>query len=209
MKEKIHYLIEALLAIAVIILFVFQFSDNRKSSNAGIAASESSGGTMSEFMPIAYVDIDSLMSNYTYSIDLNEQLTKKYENSQANMTERARKLQSEAADFQRKAETNAFLTQERAQSEYDRIMKKQEDLRAYEAQIAQEFNEETVRMSEELRNSIILQLREYNKDKKYQIVYGKRNDNILYADNAYNITAEVIEYLNKHYAVSPVIKPGE
>ena len=38
MKEKLHYAIEAVLAVAVIILFVFQFSDNKKSSEIGRAS---------------------------------------------------------------------------------------------------------------------------------------------------------------------------
>jgi outer membrane protein len=42
-------------------------------------------------------------------------------------------------------------------------------------------------------------LREFNKAKGYQVIYGKKNDNILFADNVYDITGEVIEYLNKLY----------
>ncbi|MDR2916469.1 MAG: OmpH family outer membrane protein [Tannerella sp.] len=207
MKEKLHYAIEAVLAVAVVILFVLQFSGNKKLSDADAVVSED--GASENVMPMAYIDVDSLMSNYTYSVDLNEQITKKYENSRANLTERMRKLQSEAADFQRKYETGAFLSQERAQSEYQRVMKKQEDLQKLEAQLSQELGEEQFRMNEELRKTIIAQLREFNKGKGYQLVYGKMNDNILYADDVYNITGEVVEYLNRKYASSPVIKPSE
>lgn len=208
MKEKIHYAIEAVLAVAVVILFVLQFSGSKKSSNTDATVSE--GGAMSgEVMPMAYIDVDSLMSNYTYSIDLNEQITKKFENSRANLTERLRKLQAEAAEFQRKYETNAFLTRERAESEAQRLQKKQEDYQGLEAKLSQELNEEQFRMNEELRNTIITQLREFNKGKGYQLVYGKINDNILYADDVYNITSEVIEFLNKQYAASPTVKPSE
>ena len=208
MKEKLHYAIEAVLVVAVIILFVFQFSDNKKSSKADNAISEGKGES-GETMPIAYIDVDSLMSNYTYSIDLNEQLTKKAENSRVNLATRMRRVETELAEFQRKYEANAFLSQDRAKSEYDRIMKLQEDLRVYEAQITQEFNEEQFRVSEELRKTIISQLREYNKSKGYHIVYGKMNDNILYSDDVYNITADVIDFFNKNHATSPAAKTNE
>jgi len=208
MKEKLHYAIEAVLAVAVIILFVLQFSNNKKSSNADTAVSEGMAAS-GEFMPIAYIDIDSLMFNYTYSIDLNEQMVKRAENSQANLTERGRKFQTEVAEFQRKVDTNAFLSRERAESEQQRLMKKREELQNLEAQLSQEFSEEQFRINNDLRKTIIAQLREYNKSKKFQIIYGKMNDNILYSDEAYNITLEVIEYLNKQYAVSPVVKPNE
>lgn len=207
MKEKIHYAIEAVLVVAVIILFVLQFTGSTK--NAGSTAVVGSDVSSDGKMPIAFIDIDSLMSNYTYSIDLNEQMAKKVENSQANLTEKTRKFQSELAEFQRKVETGSFLSRERAESEQQRLIKRQEDLRVLEAELSQELGQEQFRMHEELRNTIIQQLREYNKDKGYQLVYGKINDNILYADDAYNITAAVIDFLNRQYEASPTSKPTE
>ncbi|MDR2916468.1 MAG: OmpH family outer membrane protein [Tannerella sp.] len=208
MKEKIHYAIEAVLAIAVVILFVFQFSGNKKPSDANAVVSKD-GATSISTMPIAYIELDSLMSTYTYSIDLNEQMTKKFENSRANLTEKWRNFQAEASDFQRKIEAKAFLSQERAEAESQRLVKKQEDLQNLEAKLSQEFDDERYRMNEDLRKTIITQLREFNTGKGYQLVYGKMNDNILYADDAYDITAEVIEYLNRRYSSSPAVKPGE
>lgn len=208
MKEKIHYVIEAVLVVAVIILFVFQFSGNKNDSTVS-ATTSAGGGSAEEKMPIAYVDLDSLMTSYMYSIDLNEQMAKKVENSRANLTEKTRKLQTEAAEFQKKYETGSFLSRERAESEHQRLMKKEEELRLLEAQLTQDLGAEQVQMHEDLRKTIITHLREYNKDKKFQLIQGKMNDNILYADDAYDITGEVIEFLNRKYAASPVTKPSE
>ena len=72
--------------------------------------------------------------------------------------------------------------------------------------MAQEFDEERFRMSEELRLTIIAQLLEYNKSKEYQVIFGKRNDNILFAAESFNITAEIIEFLNRQYTASPATK---
>ncbi|MDR2776159.1 MAG: OmpH family outer membrane protein [Tannerella sp.] len=208
MKEKIHYVIEAVLGVAIIVLFVMQFSGNKKSASSDATVTDDalmSGGTM----PIAFIDVDSLMASYTYSIDLNEQITKKYENSRANLTEKLRKLQSDAADFQRKVETGSFISRERAETEHQRLMKKDQDLQELQAQMSRDLGEEQLRMNEELRRTIILQLREFNKGKEYQIIYGKMNDNILYADDAYNITGEVIDFLNRKHALSPAAKTDE
>ncbi|MCX6307331.1 MAG: OmpH family outer membrane protein [Bacteroidia bacterium] len=55
-------------------------------------------------------------------------------------------------------------------------------------------------MNEQLRDSIYKFLQEYNKDKKYQMILSNTmNDNIMVADNAYNITNEVVEMLNSKY----------
>ena len=41
---------------------------------------------------------------------------------------------------------------------------------------------------------------EFNKDKGYQIIYSNTgSDNILFADDKYDITKEVTEFLNKKY----------
>ena len=200
MKEKIHYVIEAVLAVAVIILFVFQFSGDKKPATANVSESEISFG---DVMPVAYIDIDSLMSNYTFSIDLNELLMKKYENSQAVLTERARKLQADAENFQRKLQTGSFLSEERAIQDRDRLMKAEEDYRAYEQKLALEFEEERLNVNEELRKAVISILSEFNKENKYHIIYGRKNDNILYANDSYNVTAEAIKFFNMKYMASP------
>jgi outer membrane protein len=207
MKEKVHYVIEAVLSVAVLILFILQFSGGKKSIVTDVAVPDDNvaGSTML----IAYIDVDSLMSNYVYSIDLNEQITKKYENSRASLTEKLRKLQSDAADFQRKAETGAFLSRESMETQQQRLMQRDQDLQQLQAQMSQELSEEQMRMNEELRKTIITLLTEFNKSKGYHIVYGKINDNILYADDAYNITGEVIDFLNSRYASSPAAKTDE
>ena len=201
MKEKIHYVIEAVLIVAVIILFVFQFSGNKNYSTGNTSVgSEVSFG---EAMPIAYINVDSLIENYTYSTDLNEQLTRMYENSQATLVERGRKLQTEMENFRSKAQTGSFLSQERAELEEARIIKLREEFQNLEQKLTQDFNNEQIRVNTEIRNTIITNLREFNKDKKFHVIYGKMGDNILYADEAYNITDEAIKFLNMKYVASP------
>ena len=207
MKEKIHYLVEAALAVAVIILFVLYFLGKNNTSKTQEAVSDNE--VASEFMSIAYVDLESLMNTYTYSIDLNEQITKKFENSRAKLAEQERRWQSDAADFQRKIETNSFLSRERAEADQQRLLKKQEELQQLAAQYDQELVEYRYRITETLREVIITQLQEYNKNKGYHVIYGKMQDNILYANEAYNITAEVIDFLNRHYAATPSLKPTD
>ncbi|MDR1814776.1 MAG: OmpH family outer membrane protein [Tannerella sp.] len=205
MKDKIHYIIETALFIAVVVLFVIAFSGKGKSSAVDDKATE--GLIEEQPLKMAYIDIDSLMTNYTYSIDLNEQIAKKYENSRANLTERMRRLQADADEFKRKYETGSFLSAERAQAEQQRILKKQDELQKYEQEISQDLAAEQNRLNQDLRNTIITQLKLYNRNKNYKIIYGKLNDNILYADDSFNITAEVIDFLNKQHQASPLAKP--
>ena len=196
--KNINYIINGVLALAVVILFVLQFTGKKES---GVTKTFTAEESASGLLPIAYVNVDSLLLNYNYSKDLNEIIIKKQENSRASVNQKLRALQTEMQDFQRKVENNAFLTRERAEQEQARLMKKQQELQDFDNRLAQELVSEQQRLNEQLRDTLVSQLRVYNKDKGYQVILSNTmGDNILLAGDAYDITKEVIEYLNKNYA---------
>jgi len=207
MREKIHYAIEAALALAVIVLFVFHFTADKKSPETNMTFINEESET--EIMKVAFIDTDSLLYNYSYAIDLNEQLMKYIESSQAKITAEERKWMAEAQDYQLKLENHSFLAPERQQMAEQSLMKKREDLQKMAEELNQEFSQRQFKMNETITNTIITQLKEYNKSKGYHFIYGKTADNILYANEIYNITSEVIDYLNKHYAANPSLKPAD
>ena len=196
--KNINYIINGVLALAVVILFVLQFTGKKES---GVTKTFTAEESASGLLPIAYVNVDSLLLNYNYSKELNEIIIKKQENSRASVNQKLRSLQTEMQDFQRKVENNAFLTRERAEQEQARLMKKQQELQDFDNRLAQELVSEQQRLNEQLRDTLVSQLRVYNKDKGYQVILSNTmGDNILLAGDAYDITKEVIEYLNKNYA---------
>lgn len=196
--RNINYVINGVLAVAVVILYVMQFSGKKES---GVTRNFTPTKDATALLPIAYVNVDSLLLNYNYSKDLNEIILKKQENSRANITQKARSLESEMQDFQRKIENNAFLTRERAQQEQDRLVKKQQELQNLDNQLAQELMQEQQKLNEQLRDTIVSQLRAFNQVKGFQVVFSNTvGDNILLAGETYNITSELLDYLNKNYA---------
>lgn len=196
--RNINYVINGVLAVAVVILYVMQFSDKKES---GVTRTFASAEDATGLLPIAYVNVDSLLLNYNYSKDLNEIILKKQENSRANITQKARSLESEMKDFQRKIENNAFLTRERAEQEQQRLLKKQEELQNLDNQLAQELMQEQQKLNEQLRDTIVSQLRAFNQDKGFQVVFSNTvGDNILLAGDTYDITAELLEFLNRNYS---------
>ena len=196
--KNINYIINGVLALAVVILFVLQFTGKKES---GVTRTFTAEENASGLLPIAYVNVDSLLLNYNYSKDLNEIIIKKQENSRASVNQKLRALQVEMQDFQRKVENNAFLTRERAEQEQNRLVKKQQELQDFDSRLAQELVAEQQRLNEQLRDTLVSQLKVYNKDKGYQVILSNTmGDNILLAGDSYDITREVIEYLNKNYA---------
>ncbi len=197
--KNVSLIMNAILAIAVVVLFVLVLGN--KSNKTVQQVVQGKETITSGKLPIAYINIDSLLLNYLYAKEANESLIKKQEDSRLTINTQARQLQSEMAEFQRKLENNAFLSRERAEQEQLRLQKKQQDLQALDGKLSQQLMQIQQKMSESLRDTINAFMKDYNKDNKYEmIISNTSNDNILYANKSYDITNEVTKLLNDRYS---------
>ena len=184
-----------LAAMSCIMLFA-QCAGNQNGQNTAEPASEGS----SDFK-VAYVEIDSLLSKYNFCIDLNEAMVKKSENVRLTLNQKAQDLQKQQQEFQTKYQNNAFLSAERAQQEYDRINKLSEDLQNLSDKLQSELQAESDKNNLQLSDSIRNYLKEYNKTKGFRLIISNTGmDNLLLADEALNITQEVLDGLNARYS---------
>lgn len=150
-------------------------------------------------LKIAYVDIDTLLTNYKLWIQLNEEMIRKEENIRATLNEKAKKLQADYEEFERKLSNNAFATRERAESEQSRILKQREDLESLQERLGNELAIENNKNNILFRDSINAFINAYNKVKGYNVILSRLGDNILYIDSDMNITQEIIDGLNARY----------
>jgi outer membrane protein len=199
MRKNASLLINAIMAIAIVILFVLVLNQNSNTKTPQIIVKN---GTITKGkLPIAYINIDSLLLNYQFAKEANVSLVKKQENSRSIVSTKAGLLQKEMAEFQKKLENNAFLSRERAEQEQVRLQKKQQELQQLDAKLSQQLGQEQQKMSEELRDTINKFMKEYNKNSKYEmIISNTSSDNILYAAKGYNITKEISKLLNERYS---------
>ena len=153
-------------------------------------------------LKIAYVDIDTLLTSYNLWKDLNEDMIRKEENIRVALNEKAKDLQNDYEEFERKLNNNGFATLERAESEQSRILKKRQDLEELQERLSNELAIESNKNNVLFRDSINSFINQYNKAKGYNIILSRLGDNILYIDNAMNITQEVIDGLNARYKAS-------
>lgn len=152
-------------------------------------------------LKIAYVEVDSIMSQYTFCKDYSLILQKKGQNIQNTLASKQQQLQAAAANFQQKVQQNAY-TREQAEAIQAGLQKQNNDLQALNQRLSTEFQTETDKYNMALRDSIQNFLKVYNQDKKFSIIFSKQGDNLLYADKAYDMTKEVIAGLNKAYKPS-------
>ena len=194
-----NYIINGILGVAVIVLFILHFTC-KGSFNKYSDSEEFLRDSINFHLPIAYVKTDSLMAKYQFSIDLNDEIMKKIEDETLNVKRRQDRLMRNVSEFQQKIQNNAFLSTERAQQEEGRLMKEQEDLQTYAASVERELAYERARMAQQLNDTVIAALKVYNTPKKYEVIFSNAGtDVILFADDLYNITDEVIQFLNDRY----------
>lgn len=190
------------LAIAALAAMTMASCDKSKSQSDDQQPAAQTAPTATK---IAFVEVDSIMSQYKFCKDYSLILQKKGQNIQSTLAQKQQALQAAAANFQQKLQQNAY-TREQAQSIEASLQKQNNDLQALNQRLSGEFQSETEKYNNALRDSIQHFLAVYNKDKKFSLILSKAGDNILYADKAHDITNEVIAGLNKAYKQAPAEK---
>ena len=148
-------------------------------------------------LKIAYIDVDSLLANYTFYQDLAEEMTRKEENYRLALTEEANKWQKDVEDHQKKIVNGVYSSNERAQSEENRLAKRQQALQEKSDKYTQELLAERDANSQKISETVDNFVREYNKTHGYNMIISKAS--LLYADEGLNITAEILDGLNAAY----------
>lgn len=187
------------IAAATATILLFAQCANNQPNQAAPAATPTTTTAVEGGIKVAYVDVDSLLNNYKFSVKLRNEMLRKSENMRMTLSEKGKALQADAEDFRRKVENNVYATRQRAEEEQARILKSQEDLARLEQRLVNELSAEDQKNNLALRDSINNFLKEYNKTHGYDLILSKMADNILLGSESLDITKEVIDGLNNRY----------
>lgn len=193
--KNLSLILNAVLLVAVGVLFFLHFSGNKTSAGG----SEASASAIPSDLRIAYINSDSVLQHYDY-LKANrvtiEEKTKKIEQEYRN---RAQGLQNEITAYQRNV-TNMTLGQVKAVEED--LGKKQQNLQMYQQSISQQLMEEEAKLNKELYDRVTTYLKKYAKEKNLHVVlkYDPTSD-LLFAGEALDVSQDVIKGLNAEYKV--------
>ena len=136
---------------------------------------------------IAYVQIDTLTSQYQKCKDLEDEFTKKRANAEATINAKGKSFTAQMQEFNRKYHSNQFT---------------QQQLEAEQARLSNSLQEEYQKEFQALTDTIQNFTKSYAQEKGYDFILCKSSgiDNVLYANEAYDVTAEVVKALNKRYS---------
>lgn len=197
--KKIQIIIDSVLAVAVIALFILHFVGQPCCKRHQATEAQVEEGNL----PIAFINLDSVLVNYTLAQEAGEKLMKKQEDARLKLNTKARTFQNEYADFQRKLDNNAFLSRERAESEANRLQKKQEELQALEAQLTEDIMRENQELNMRLADSLTACINDFNADGRFHLILSNQGrDNILTSVEGYDVTDAIVTSLNNRYAAA-------
>lgn len=192
--NKISIALNVVFALALGVLFYFQFVG--KGSNQSAGPKDTLAGGIS----IAYVNTDSLWKNYEKVKVLEAELEKSGNRIESELKGKANALQQEAYSFQEKIQSGS-VTQEQAQAKEAELMQKQQDLYQLKQEYEEKAADETVKKNEELRKEIFAFIDKYNKEHdNYTFVLSYSSlGSIMVADSTLDITKPILEGLNEAY----------
>ena len=188
--KNLSIALNAVLIIAVGVLYVFHFSGDKKETTKTIAGEGA----------VVYVNTDSLLTNYKFAIDLNEKFLKKQEDSRTDFNFKANKLEQEAVDFQKKVQNNGFLTRARAEEAQRKLLAKRQNLEQLDRKLSGELMAEQQANSKRLFDSVTNYLKIYNAKHNYSLVLSTtQGGNVLLSQDGLDITQDIINGLNGRY----------
>jgi len=186
----------SILALAVsTVLLVLYLNDNKKPEKINSQASVSEA---KEFR-IAYFDIDSLQTHYTYFNDVSDQIKQK-ENAVSNeLAAMQSRFQKKIGEWQQKMQSNT-MTQAEGESAEREYAKMQQEFEQRQFTLNQDLQKFRVDKMNDIRSKIENFLNEYNKEKNFAFILSYEPGFMLYyKDSTYDVTNDVIEGLNKLY----------
>lgn len=151
---------------------------------------------------IAYVNMDSLIASYDMYIALSTDFQAKATKAENDLQARARSLERDVTDLNNKMQ-RGLITSANAQQQGADLQRREQSLMQQQQTAMASLAEEESVMINQIHYSITEYLKEFNADLRYGIILSTSGAGpILHADPSLDITAVVLEGLNKQYAAT-------
>jgi len=188
-----------LITLAGLVVLYILFLTSQKSSGSIQASTDSTQVALPSGPTIVYVNIDTLNEHYEFVKVMKQNLESTGNRLQREVLNEQSALEKEAAEFQRKIQTNS-ITEAQAKVVYEELMMKQQLLMEKKERFTQQVAEQEFNMNIQLLDTVNNFLARYNEAYGYDYILAYRMaGEILTANGKLDITREVLEQLNKEY----------
>lgn len=148
---------------------------------------------------IAYVEVDSLMSQLEMCKKAKAELEAKSQRYASEVQAKERSFQQAYAEFAKKMQSSGYPSQAEYEAAQQRLQQMQAKGAELQEKYAVELQNEQDAFNQSLHDSLDNYIKILNSDGHYSLILAKSGDNILYASSAYDITDEVVKGMNKRW----------
>lgn len=167
-----------LLSIAALLLSIFIFYTNQSNN------------------PV-YVDVNKLLDGYKRTEVERAKFEEKAKGLQANVDTLMAEWQNDLKLYEKERST---MSKKELELKQELLGNKQQQINSYQQAIQKQIQEEDQKATQTVINDINDYVKEFGKQHNYKIIFGASGSgNIMYANDASDLTQEVLEGLNKEY----------
>jgi len=196
--KNISFVINAILIIAVGILYYLHFNSNKTSTPSASKSFKEAKKNRndSNAVRIAYVDLDSLNEKISFINTSRKALESEQSSIELEWENAYRNLENQKNNFLKKGDK---ITQSEAEEFQAMLYKQQQEVDTKKQNATQKLNEKSYKIMGDIQMKLKDFLAEFNQNNLYTYIFTTGNglDYMVYKDEAYNITNEVIDGMNE------------
>lgn len=196
--KNLPIIFSSLALVGVAILFGMNLKSNKKSRPEVITIKDSTGKeVIVAGARIAFVDIDTLESNYDYFKKRKVEFENRQKSIDAELEKMANTLQNEYAGLQKKAQ-DGLMSQAEGEAAQQRLMAKQQELELKRQNLGAKYLKDQDVFNKEIHDNLHKYIEQYNEEKGYDYILSYSKDgSILYANKGLDVTQDIIDGMNK------------
>ena len=200
MAGKISLVLNVILAAAVIYLFTQQGSNAETTAEeTPVEVAEPIQAENIGDLKMAYVNMDSLLTNYKLSVEMNDEIIEEERKISANIKWKMKEIEKDYQNYE--ANLAAGILGEITPQDYEaKLMSFQQDAENYQSNQLKKLDQMSIDMNNELLETVNAYLEEVNQEEGYDFIFKDGlGSPLLFKNDALDITDKVISDLNAQY----------
>ncbi len=184
-----------ILFLAVVSLFILQFTGNKKSNKVDVQGNTIESATGG----IAYVNIDTIIFKFDMFKDRRADLLGKQQKAEAELNSKGGQYEKGVKDYQDKV-NKGLVTRATAAEMEQSLYQQQQELVTLRDKLQSDLLEEDQVMNRQILEYITTFLDQNKEEYNYQYILGKSFGSVvLYGNSSSDITQKVLDELNAKY----------
>jgi outer membrane protein len=202
--KNISLALNAILVVAVAILFYLHFSSQPKVEESVVVDSIESeepeviAEVEKVSSKIGYLNVDSLQSNYKLYTELINKLKRRQAKYEKELQTKSAAFEKKVMAFQKKAPT---MTQFEGQMKQKELAEEEQVLYKMRDDFAIKFQNEEGKLNDEFQKNVKGFIKKFNEESQYNLIIGasQMGNVVLDYNEGINITNQIVEGLNTQY----------